>query len=139
MKFTNGQLMQIENFLGPCTGKGNIPTNLAIGHNLRRLKAALEVPRKEVEGDADMKYYLDNQDKLSDTSVALEERQAKIDALDLDSFDVGKEKADAVATAENHDFEPYKFNMEKLSDTLGSQKLDALLSYVLLMFGQTEE
>ena len=138
MKFTNGQLMQIENFLTLCTGKGNIPTNLAIGHNLRRLKAALEVPRKEVESDVDMKYYLAQveHDQSSNGSAASEDVSAEINR---ESFDVGKEKADAVATAENHDFEPYKFNMEKLSDTLGSQKLDALLSYVLLMFGQTEE
>lgn len=138
MKFTNGQLMQIENFLTLCTGKGNIPTNLAIGHNLRRLKAALEVPRKEVEGDVDMKYYLAQvaHDQSSNDSAASEDVSAEINR---ESFDVGKEKADAVATAKNHDFEPYKFNMEKLSDTLGSQKLDALLSYVLLMFGQTEE
>lgn len=81
----------------------------------------------------------------SDHAAALTYYNRYIDRIDgITNFDVaryeaGKAKVDELMGEPNDDFVPYRYNMAKISDDLGDERLNASLTTVLIAFGQEED
>lgn len=165
--FTNHDLMILEQHLAPCAGQGNVPTMLATGHNLKRVHNALKSVRQDMTADDEMKYFVESQalqlkvasfdperyargmevdeEDTSEEAVALRRYAAEwtpsieaVESFDELKFMRGKKKVVEVGEQPNDDFEPYYYNMEKLSDDLGDQRMNSAITMALIMFGQVE-
>lgn len=63
----------------------------------------------------------------------------KIKGFDAEKFATGKGKIDELVDQPNPKFIAYRYNLNKLSDDLGNERLNAGITAALIAFGQTED
>lgn len=129
--FLNGELMGIEARLAQCRNLGNVPTNLAIGHNLKRISAALETPRKQMEADDEMKYFLDMRPfeaKAKKFDEKLYERGAELHVGE-NIVEITKDSYDSEAIAHYREYQRFYDQTKNFDETkyaAGMKKIEEI-------------